>query len=93
MIRDEQTARAAMDALEKARQLLVDSVDMVKNRCTDEEYKAYHRGVAQVIARIFFLVMEPIYREHPSLAPPDTPQEFLDAWKTAASKKQDSGPT
>jgi len=92
MIRDERIARAAMDALEGAHKLLADSADMVKNHCTDEEYKAYHRGVAQVLGRIFFLVMEPIYREHPTLAPPDTPQDFLDAWK-AAAKKQESGPT
>jgi hypothetical protein len=47
--------------------------------------------MAHVQGRLFFLVMEPIYREHPSLAPPDAPQEFLDAWKKA-SKRQDPDP-
>jgi len=41
--------------------------------------------MAHVLGRLFFLVMEPIYRVHPSLAPPDTPREFSDAWNRLKS--------
>jgi len=84
MIRDECTARETHETLEKAHKLLTDSLAMVKDRCTAEEYKAFRSGIAQVMGRLFFLVMEPIYRDHPSLAPSETPQEFHDEWKSAS---------
>jgi hypothetical protein len=85
MIQNEHTARETLEALEKAHKLLMGSLGMVKNRCTEEEYKAFRSGMAQVMGQLFFLVMEPIYREHPSLAPPETPQEFLDQWKRGSN--------
>jgi len=86
MIRDKQTARAALQQIEKAHKLLMDSLGAVKSNCSDDEYKAYRAGMAQVLGHLFFLVMEPIYRQHPSLAPADTPPEFIKRWTQGPEK-------
>lgn len=80
MIRDDATAKSVLDSMNKAHALLMDSLKLVEKTCSEEEYKKVQSGMAHVLGRLFFLLMEPIYREHPSLAPPDTPQEFLDDW-------------
>jgi hypothetical protein len=89
MIRDKQKAGTALDQMEKAHGLLMNSLKFVKENCPDNEYKAYRAGMAQVLGQLYFLVMEPIYRQHPSLAPPDTPKEFLAEWSTPSRKQED----
>jgi hypothetical protein len=81
MIRDDQVAKDTLSLTEKAHALLMESLALVRGKCSEEESKEFQAAMAQVLGRLFFLVMEPIYREHPSLAPPNTPQEFLDSWK------------
>ena len=78
MIRDAEIARQAVGLAEQANKLLGDSLELVRSNRSKEEYEAYRRGMAQVTGRLFFLVMEPIYQAHLSLAP-DTPADFLDA--------------
>jgi hypothetical protein len=80
MIQDAKTAKRALELMEQADKLLIESLELVRSRCSSEEYSRYRGGMSQVVGRLFFEVMEPIYRQHPSLAPPDTPQDFLDAW-------------
>jgi hypothetical protein len=81
MIQDGETARQAVELTQHANKLLTDSLELVRSKCSDEEYKAYSRAMAQVTGHLFFLVMEPIYCWHPSLAPPDTPPDFLERWR------------
>jgi hypothetical protein len=81
MIRNEAIAKRALNLMNKGHSLLMDSLKLVQEECPDEEYKQFQSEMAQVLGRLFFAVMEPIYREHPSLAPPDTPKEFVDAWR------------
>jgi hypothetical protein len=96
MIRDKQTASAAIELMERAHKLLMDSLRFVKANCPDDEYKLYGAGMSQVLGQLFFLVMEPIYRQHPSLAPSDSPQEFMTEWskvskEEAHRKKEEEG--
>ena len=88
MIRDEHTDRTALQQIEIAHKLLMDSLGPVKSDCSDDEYEAYRAGVAQVLGHLFFLVMEPIYRQHPSLAPSDTSPEFINRWTRALEKRE-----
>lgn len=80
MIRDDAIAKQATDLMNKANTLLMDSLKLVRESCPEEEYKEFQTGMAHVLGRLFFLLMEPIYREHPSLAPADTPKDFVDRW-------------
>jgi len=88
MIRDKQTASTAIDKMERAHKLLMDSLQFVKANCSDDEYKLYRAGMSQVLGQPFFLVMEPIYRQHPSLAPADTPQEFVSERNKASTEDE-----
>ncbi len=80
MIRDDRVAKDALSLLENANGSLTKSLALVREQSTAEEYNEFRGAMAQVLGRLFFLVMEPIYREHPSLMPADTPQEFRDSW-------------
>ncbi len=80
MIRDEAIAKHALGLVNKGHSLLMDSLKLVQDECSVEEYEEFQSEMAQVLGLLFFQVMEPIYRKHPSLAPPDTPKEFLDKW-------------
>ncbi len=70
MIRDPETARQAVELASQANKLLIESLELVQSKCSKEEYEAYRRAMAHVTGRLFFLVMEPIYCTHLSLAPP-----------------------
>ena len=92
MIRDAQTAKRALELISESHKLLMDSLALVEANCSQEEYKEYQSGMAHVLGRLFFLVMEPIYCHHPALAPPETPREFVDTWvKGKASAKPKPG--
>jgi len=78
MIRDAETARQAVELVEQAHKLLMNSLGLVRSNCSTEEYESYRLGITQVAGRLFFLVMEPIYRAQLSLAAPDTPADFLE---------------
>jgi hypothetical protein len=66
--------------MEKAEKILKESLELVRANCSEGEYKAYRSGIAQIDGRLFFLLMEPIYCQHPSLIPPDTPPYFVERW-------------
>jgi hypothetical protein len=87
MITDEAIAKSALDLMSKGHNLLMDSLRLVEKNCSNEEYQAFQSKMAQVLGHLFFLVMEPIYREHPALAPPDTPEEFLGKWSKGSSEE------
>jgi hypothetical protein len=80
MIRNDAVAKDALSLMESANGLLTKSLALVQEKSTPEEYEVFRGVMAQVMGRLFFLVMEPIYRQYPSLAPADTPKEFLDSW-------------
>jgi hypothetical protein len=75
-----------LDLMNKAHVLLMDSLKFVQENCSPEEYKEFQAGMAHVLGRLFFLLMEPIYMEHPSLAPSDTPKEFIESWRKRSSE-------
>ena len=79
MIQDDALAKDALSLIENANGLLTKSLTLVREK-SPGEYEQFRGAMAQVLGRLFFLVMEPIYRQHPSLAPVDTPKEFLDSW-------------
>jgi hypothetical protein len=84
MIRDEAIAKNALDLISKAHNLLMSSLSVVEANCSGAEYKEFQSEMAQVLGRLFSLVMEPICREHPALVPADTPKDFLDRWRKSS---------
>jgi hypothetical protein len=88
MIRDRQTACRALELVDNANKMLSESLELVRTSCPQEEYEAYLPGIAQVTGRLFLLVMQPIYIQHPALIPADTPREFVEAWAKARTIKE-----
>jgi hypothetical protein len=88
MIRDDATAKSALDLMNKAHTLLMDSLRLVQKNCSDKEFREFQAEMAQVLGHLFFLLMEPIYREHPTLAPADTPNEFIERWRKKPSEHE-----
>lgn len=81
MISQTEHAKCALAMMTEANEILMNSLQYVKEKCSDQEYTEYQAGMAQVVGQLFFLLMEPIYQQHPSLAPTDTPKQFMDRWK------------
>ena len=79
MIRDDAVAKDALSLMENAHALLMQSLALVREKCDQDESNEFRVAMAQVLGRLFFLVMEPIYREHPTLAPPDSEKSRLHA--------------
>jgi hypothetical protein len=50
---------------------LEQSTELVHSSCSVEEWKAYKRAAATIYADMFIYVLEPLYKEHPSLKPPE----------------------
>jgi hypothetical protein len=43
----------------------------VRERCSDDEFKALRRGVGYVMSELQDRITDPVYREHPDLIPPE----------------------
>ena len=43
----------------------------VEHKTSQEEYKAFRRGVGHVVYEVFKRIVEPICKQHPSLRPPE----------------------
>jgi hypothetical protein len=50
---------------------LNESIVMVMKECSEEELRAFRRGVGHVMSEIHDRLSDPIFREHPELIPPE----------------------
>ena len=48
-----------------------ETLEIVEEGVSSEEYNAYRRGVGHVIYEVFEKIIEPICERHPSLKPPE----------------------
>ena len=81
MIKDPDTAKLLLKLLEQSSSRITDSIEVARQRCSEEELKTYLRETAQVLGRMFYLILDPIYREHPGLVPEDGPQRDVERWR------------
>jgi hypothetical protein len=49
---------------------MMDSLVVVKESCSPEEYRAYHAAVGRIVSSILDNVLEPLYSANPALTPP-----------------------
>jgi hypothetical protein len=50
---------------------LNESVRMIQQKESDEEFKRYRKAVAHIMGSIWDQVLGPLYAEHPELEPPE----------------------
>jgi hypothetical protein len=69
MIRNEAIARELSEALLDCSRRLHDTVRLVEVSCDADELKVYRLAIGKVLGEMLFEVMNPLYREHPSIKP------------------------
>lgn len=73
MIHDIAIARHISDLMIDLSQRVDESIRLVQDECSDEEFKKYRRAAAYVLGYAYTDVMAPLYEEHPSLKPEGMP--------------------
>ena len=78
MIRDKEIARQVIAALDEASSVINESIRLVQNRCSNEEFAAYRKAAGFVMGYLYTDVLTPLYKQHPSLDPPELKPPFND---------------
>lgn len=71
MISDSATAKQISELMLDLFRRVDESVAMVKKACSPEETATYQKAAGRVAGPIVMDVLEPLYKEHPSLKPPN----------------------
>jgi hypothetical protein len=50
---------------------LDESVKLVKQTCSEDDFRKYRDAVGKVLGYMLLDIMNPLYKEHPDLKPPD----------------------
>ena len=69
MISNKETAKQVEQTMRQCSAALNESIRLVNETCSEEEFKAYRRVIAEIMADIFLEVMQPIHRRFPELEP------------------------
>lgn len=69
MIEDERIAQEIVAALIDCSSKLNESIRLVRQKCTDEEFQKYRKGTGFVMGYLYTEVLAKIYRKHPQLEP------------------------
>ena len=71
MIEDEKIAREVIAVLQDCSSKLNESIRLVQQRCTDEEFQKYRKGAGFVMGYLYTEVLAKLYHKHPHLEPPE----------------------
>ena len=71
MISNTEIAKQVSQLMHDVFRRLDESVEMVKNSCSQDEAASYRKAVGKVIYPILFDVLEPLYKQNPDLRPPN----------------------
>lgn len=69
MIKDNVFAKIISDLVLRYGKDLNQSVALIKDNCSEEEFKVYRNAVGKVMGELLIEVMNPLYRSHPDLKP------------------------
>jgi hypothetical protein len=71
MIRDVHVAQRISDLRIEFQGRLNNSIFVVEEKCSFEEFKAYRLAVGKIMGEMLLEVLNPLYAEHPSIKPPE----------------------
>lgn len=69
MVSDVNAATEVKRLVDGAKDLLLDSMSVVEQRCPRDEYAAYKRAVGRVVSQMLSEIIEPLFERNPSLKP------------------------
>lgn len=78
MIRDRALAKQLIEVLNDCSNKIDKSIELVQEKCTDEEFIAYRKAAGMVMGYLYTDVLAPIYKQHPDLEPPELKPPFDD---------------
>jgi len=70
MIVDKCLAKKVVDLMHDIAGQIEASIGIVRGNSSSEQLLAYKRAVGKVIYELYEEVLEPLYKEHPTLRPP-----------------------
>jgi len=69
LIKDKSVAQQISELMLEYSERINESIRLVQDKCSLEEFKTYRLAAAKVMGEMFLEVMNPLYREHPDLKP------------------------
>lgn len=69
MILDKKIAKQVDDALIQCSSEINETIRLVQNNCSPEEFEIYRRSAGFIMGSIFIDIREKIYNLHPEIAP------------------------
>jgi hypothetical protein len=69
LIKDKSVAQQISELMLEYSERINESIRLVQEKCSPEEFKTYRLAAAKVMGEMFLEVMKPLYREHPDLKP------------------------
>ncbi|MFL9886559.1 hypothetical protein PQR66_26195 [Paraburkholderia agricolaris] len=71
MIKNRETAVELSNRLLKISGAINDAIIFAQDRCPDDEFKEFRLAMGRLLDRLYVLGLEPLYEEHPDIAPPE----------------------
>jgi hypothetical protein len=71
MIKEPDVAKQISETMKRMWNELMSCFEVVRERCSPEEYQAFRKATKNIGCGIVFDVMEPLYDAHPNLKPPN----------------------
>ncbi len=69
MIKDKNIAEKLISVLDECSSQLNESIRLVQQNCTEDEFNAYREGVGYVMGYMYTDVLAALYKVHPDLEP------------------------
>lgn len=71
MIKNREVAVELSNRLLKMGGAIDDAIILARDRCPDDEFKEFRLTMAKLLDHLYVLGLEPLYEEHPDIAPPE----------------------
>jgi len=71
MFKDEKIAAHVNNLMLECRSKLSQSMSFVRENCNSQEANEYRKALGKVMGYMIIDIMEPIYKEHPDMRPPE----------------------
>ena len=71
MIKNRETAVELSNRLLKVSGAINETIILVQKSCPNDEFKEFRLAMGRLVDRLYVLGLEPLYEEHPEIAPPE----------------------
>jgi hypothetical protein len=71
MIKNYDVARQIVETLDECSKKIDETIRVVQQRCSKEEFEAYRKAAGFVMGYIYTDVVAPLHHKHPDLEPPE----------------------